>query len=310
MLNYSEKEISIILKNILNTEAFKIKAIGNHELKRHLVYHIYTQEEDLIFKLYYKTNRRCREIAALNLLADSTVNCPRIVKAGTLPTGEEWLLITYIDGQMFDKLRNSIPYENQIKIFTAMGEELGKIHSFKTFNFFGAWDENGNSINNIADYAVGFIKNREADISYVLKQNLPQKALLNKAIEIIRNNYHLVENVATAHLCHNDFNARNVLVNNTDGEWVLSGVIDFEQSYPSYKDNDLLSLYEKYFLYNESLEDAFLNGYGKYCSIGKYFYDTLSYNLLCSAVGICSWAYEQAPDYYEEGIKLIKMFVE
>lgn len=147
---------------ILNRSDFNIVPVGNHHLKRHLVYKINIENErPFIFKLYYKTRRRSREIASLKLLEDSNVKCPKIIKYCNLENGQEWLIMEYIEGVLFDEIITEVPINIKLNLFEQLGEELGKIHSFKTFDFFGEWDENGNSINNITNYYDYFVKNVE-----------------------------------------------------------------------------------------------------------------------------------------------------
>lgn len=307
MLNYTNEQIRIIIGNIFNTKKFNIEPVGNHELKRHLVYLIEFEDKNpLIFKLYYKENRRSREIGGLSILADSEMKCPKIIKQGILKNGKEWLIIEAFEGQPFEKVMKDISHENQLEIFESMGEEMGKMHSAKKFLYFGRLDENGKPLGNIKDYYEKHIKDCDNIVEEINKQELLEKELLLKAIEIMRKNYDLIKKEKEARLCHSDFDGRNVLVKKERDKWILSAVIDFEGCAAGNKDEDMINLYQKYFIHNPKLEKAFFKGYNQYCSVDKDFYEVLDYLLLCTGIGICSWARYQAPDYYREGIKLIK----
>lgn len=54
MLNYSDEQIKEKLNLILNRTDFTIEPMGNHHLKRHLVYRIdFLNEKSLTFKLSF-----------------------------------------------------------------------------------------------------------------------------------------------------------------------------------------------------------------------------------------------------------------
>lgn len=68
-----------------------------------------------------------------------------------------------------------------------------------------------------------------------------------------------LQNTNTFSLCHNDFIPRNILVQQINGEWHISGLIDFEAGYPSDSDSDLTKmLFENY--NNENWRN-FISGY-------------------------------------------------
>jgi fructosamine-3-kinase len=307
MLNYMDEQIKTEIESILETKEFTIKPVGNHHLKRHLVYQIDMKDGvKYIFKLYYRDRRRSREIASLKLLVGSKVKCPRIFKYGNLEEGSEWLITKYIEGYMLDKVIDDIPFDNMLKIFEEMGDELGKLHSFRTFDFFGEWDEEGKSISNIKSYYNHFVQSMEKTIKELLDQNLPDKDLLINAINVIRDNYEKLNIKAVARVIHNDFDGRNILVSKENGAYNLSGVIDFEGSYPGNAEENLVQLYYRYFLNNKDYESAFLRGYEKYLHINSDFNERLYIYLLSFVVGNCSWSYIQAPDYYNDNIKFLK----
>ena len=70
---------------------------------------------------------------------------------------------------------------------------------------------------------------------------MPDKCILINAIEIIRDNYEKFNIKIEARLMHNDFDGRNILVKENSGVYKLSGIIDFEGSYPGNADENLIS---------------------------------------------------------------------
>jgi aminoglycoside phosphotransferase (APT) family kinase protein len=310
LLNYTDEQIKKELEGILERYDFDIKPVGNHSLKRHLVYQIDMKDgEKFIFKLYYRDRRRSREIASLKLLESSEVKCPKIFKYGNLDNGSQWLITQYVEGDLLDKVMGEMSQDNRLTIFEEIGEELGELHSFRTFDFFGEWDEEGKSIKNIKNYYDHFVLGMERTINEVLEQDLPDKHLLINAIKIIRDNYEKLNIKIEARLLHNDFDGRNILVKENGGVYKLSGIIDFECSYPGNAEENLVQLYYRYFLDNKYYENAFFKGYKKYISESSKFIERLNIYMLCFVVGNCSWSYIQATDYYKDNIEFLKKFL-
>lgn len=124
----------------------------------------------------------------------------------------------------------------------------------------------------------------EKVIKELLNQDLPNKDLFINAINIIRDNYEKLNIKAEVKLVHNDFDGRNILVKKDNEVYELSGIIDFEVSYPDTTERNLVQLYYRYFLDNKDYEDAFFKGYGKYLDIDADFNDRLYIYLLCFVV--------------------------
>lgn len=307
---YNDKKVEEIVKALLGRR-FRVMPIGNHELERHLVYKLKDENgTNLILKLYFRKNRWNREVAALKQLSSSGVTCPELIGYGVLEDGTEWLVTEFIDGEAFFKVKNIIDRRNRVIIYRQMGEEIGKMHGFKTFEFFGNWDHNCNSMDCTNNFSAVFIRRAEITIENLLERRLPEYSLYKIAAKKLRDNYGLIDSVKTACLCHNDYDERNVLVNRVDSrEWRLVGVVDFEQSLPWDKDRDIVDLYYALGQEDEELVMAFLSGYNRFSSIGDEFYRKMDFYLLYSGINICSWAYELAPEYYERGIELLEKFV-
>lgn len=309
MLTYTPEEIRHELTDILGTPHFAIRPIGNHELGRHLVYQVLQENrEPLVFKLYCKKNRRLREIASLSLLKATDVKCSRIIQAGVFSDGTEWLLSTFISGIILDRVWDQMNHRQELEMFESLGDELGKIHGAKQFDYFGHWTEAGESVYGFQRYYTEFVRSSEYVFRHVLAQNLPDGVLLIRAIGIIRKHYHLIAGLTESRLTHHDYDGRNILVSQGSGGWQIQGVIDFEQSFPGNPEIDLAGIYARYLMGEARREEAFFRGYEKHMKVDAGFSRRLPYYLLCKGVVICSWTYDQAPDYYAEGIQLIRRF--
>ncbi|MEN1759612.1 phosphotransferase family protein [Anoxynatronum sibiricum] len=309
MLLYQPQEIQRYLQDLLSNQNISIEPIGNHELGRHLVYRVNLPgEAPLVFKLYCKKNRRLREIAALQRLEESQVKCARMKAVGMLADGTEWLLSTFISGIVLDRVWEQMNDEQEQHMFELLGDELGKIHSAATYPFFGHWDENGNSLYKLKHYFSEFVRSSEYVFRHIEAQQLPDWRLLEKAIYMIRRNYSLVSPIRVSRLTHHDYDGRNILVQQEGKQWNITGVLDFEQSFPGNCEIDLAGIYARYLMGATHREDWFLNGYQRHLPVDKDFWRRLPYYLLCKGVVICSWTNHQAPDYYQEGLHLIQRF--
>lgn len=300
-MNYTEKDIENILSMVMVNEKFTITAVGNHSIGRHLVYKIDTGNSKYIFKIYYIKGKRIREINLLKALQNSSVRVPKVIKYGEY-NGHDWMISEYIDGVVLEGIFLNLDKENILSIFKELGESLGKIHSHMVFDYAANWDEKIKA-DNFKNYK---IKKFEERIKEIENQDLPDKNLLFKAVAIIKENYKELFSLTKFRLTHNDFDGRNVLVEEKSGIYRVKAIIDFEQSYPDNCENDLANLYFKYFIENKEYEKFFMDGYSLYMKIDEDFHHKLKYYLMLMAIEHCSWSYEKANDYYSENIEFLK----
>lgn len=303
MLPYTDRAIKDILTTIITDVEFTIIPVGNHDIGRNLVYKVVIDGENrYIFKMYSLAKRRMREIEASELLRKSNVTVPKVVKYGEL-NSHEWILKEYIDGELLEKMYHRLDMDNQLLLFTQMGEELGKMHSSKKFDFIGDWN-NKIKLDKYVDYTISKIEN---SIEEIMNQDLPDIKLLMKGVKILRDNYGFLYNdIKESRLTHGDFDGRNILVTTVNGKYKISAIIDFEACYPENCENDLVNLYFKYFWDNRQYEKAFLKGYNKYMVIQSEFYEKLKLYLISLIIDHCSWSYIRANDYYNSNIDFLK----
>ncbi|MBS4537197.1 aminoglycoside phosphotransferase family protein [Clostridium sp. D2Q-11] len=306
MLNYTEYEIKQILEEEFGKKLV-IQPIGNHELGRHLVYKVNNLfSYPVVLKLFCKDNRINREISSLKLLANSTIKVPKLLYQGTLKEGTEWIIINYLEGKSLHSLYNLLDESEKIDILYSMGEELGKIHNNNTFDFFGNWNRFGDSTEIRKDFKSVFKKRVEITIENLLSQDLPHIKTFNAAISTLRNSYYIFSDVRTSRLCHNDYDGRNILVAKKNDNWIITGVIDFEQSIPWDIDYELS--YIHYRLKDEGVEylKSFIDGYKSIFDYNFKISEKARMYLLYKGIEICSWSYEIDKKYYLRGLKIIK----
>jgi aminoglycoside phosphotransferase (APT) family kinase protein len=304
-----EYEARKMINNIFNKKV-SIKPVGNHDLERHMVYVVTDEEEHrVVFKLYFKKNRWNREVATLKILSNSEMKVPKLLDYG-IEEEKEWIMTEFIEGNTFSKVQEKISTQNQWELFKEMGKELGKIHSLKTFDFFGNWDENGDSLDEGKGYREVFQNRYDMVIKTLFEKKLPHRKLHKKWVKYIEKNIYILEDVKTAVLCHNDYDMRNVMVKKVQNGWHFAGMIDFEQSFPWDKDLDMAYLYDLLSRKGEGYEKAFLKGYEETSKLEDSFYKKMKFYLAYIGLYICSWAYDLAPDHYRNGVRILEGLIE
>lgn len=305
-MRYSQAQVQDIARKLLQDTRAYVTPIGNHELNRHLVYRVDGHTIPVVLKIYYKENRRNREIAAHHYAEAGGVKAPKLLDYGVLESGREWMMYEFVEGTILEDLWPELDDEDLECAFTQIGEQLGKLHRADVFDFFGEWDETGQPNGGTPDFKTCFIRRQESYVETMRQYDLPEEHMLESAIALMRELYVLVDAVQESRLCHRDYDGRNILFVRENGQLCLTGVIDFEQSTPYYAGTDLVNLYRKYFIDSPNLEAAFKKGYEAYMSIDKTFWEIMDYLLLCLGIGICSWSYDDARPHYYEGIRILE----
>ncbi|MEJ6951367.1 aminoglycoside phosphotransferase family protein [Natronospora cellulosivora (SeqCode)] len=309
MIQISLNEIKSRAKSIVGS-VDSIKAIGNHHLKRHLVYKLKCANKNYVLKLYHKKNRWNREVACLKFFADSNILAPEILDYGIFDDGIEWLVYEFIEGKILLDLLDRISLENWNEIYYEMGKQLGLIHGYKNFNFFGSMDEEGNSINNFSKYR-DYFEQRINKVLVDLHTFKHDEPLLIRAAEAkLKSMYKIVDGVNEANLCHNDYDQRNIIAVGYNGKYHLTAVIDFEQCVPDDIDKELIYVYLPLLANNQHWAENFIAGYEEYGEINleRLYFKKDFYNLYKGII-ICAWAKKVDYDYYLKGLEIIKGIV-
>lgn len=302
----SNREVFEQIDNFIGCR-YNFIEIGHHKLGRHFVYLINDEKgRSYVLKIYGKAFRFCNELIGLNLLRNK-VKCPNVLKNGDTFSDSEWMLMSKIDGVILDNIWNELSYKNKALIMEEMGEILGKIHSLYEYDYYGTWEESGTSIINHHFYLEYRKDSDKSIIRNIQKQDLPFKDLLNNSYEKLTQHY---ENICSEHsprLCHHDYSARNVMVKQEGDLWRVSGIIDFEHCYPDDLYIDFTDMYHTVFLDEPNMKEYFFKGYKKHIYIkNSTLENKMYYYLLNKGIFICSWSYSVAPEYYMQGVELLK----
>lgn len=292
------------LKNLIRThfqEEVDLIPIGNHELRRHQVYRLTMHQKEYVFKYYYQTGYVQREIAALKTLQDRFENIPHLIDYGIIDNDREWILMEKLEGTPFFKVQKHLDKETIQSLYHEMGKYLKKLHSV-TFDFYGNWDKDQHSVCTEIDLETSFWNRTLRTVDLIENSELHNQNLLMEGLSLLRKLSSSVLVDTTPVFCHNDYNSRNVLIKKKEGQWKITGILDFEQSIPFEKEFDFVHLKLFDFLHYPHSEDAFFEGYGDHHLDER----KINFFILYQSLKIATWAYYQSPDYYKVAIDEIK----
>lgn len=295
---YSRQEMQAIISNILK-EDVTILPIGNHELRRHLVYRVQTHKGIFVFKYYYQEIYGGREISTLKLLKDTPLLHAPLVDHGTFGSDREWLMMEMLEGMPMDKIMKRLKPDNLVEIYYDMGKALGQLHTCKTFDAFGDLDAHGNFVKKYTNYTDAFMANNLYCYDKIYNLQDPAKDLYLEGIKKVKANLHCLDHVKTSCLTHLDFSPRNIFLEKKDDRRQLSAVLDFELCRPWDKNADFCQLILRDFSGHPDYEKAFYAGYKTCGDLDESFDETLDFYMLNLCLQVCSWAKDVAPDYYK-----------
>ncbi|MTI49084.1 aminoglycoside phosphotransferase family protein [Sporosalibacterium faouarense] len=303
------RRLQSVIEERLNSK-LTYKPIGHHNLGRHFVYLLRDEEDkEYILKVYGKEDRWCKEVVSLNLI-NKKIPCPKVIDKGRLDNGTEWLVLNKLPGVVLESVWKDISLENKKSILEDLGELLATIHDSYRYSYYGPWKDCGPGVVNHINFLEHRKKHDKRIIKDILKQDIPNKEFLVKAYYEMVKYYEVLKSRDKTSMCHHDFSARNTLVVKKKGIWEISGIIDFEHSYPNDPDIDFTDLYQTIFIEEPKFEFYFLQGYTKIRKLSEDFHQKIRYYLFNKGLLICSWAYEKAPDYFNEGMYLLKWLME
>jgi Ser/Thr protein kinase RdoA (MazF antagonist) len=307
---YSRLEMQAIISNILK-EDVTILPIGNHELRRHLVYRVETKKGPFVFKYYYQDIYGGREISALKLLDKSSIPHAPLIDYGVFGSDREWLMMTLLEGMPMDKIMKHMSKENLRDVYFDMGKVLGQIHESQTFQAFGDLSADNSFVKAYNHFGDAFNANNQYCYDKVYNSPSKVQAILITAIKRIEKNMALLDAVKTPQLTHMDYSPRNIFLSKEKEKRVFKAVFDFELCRPWDKNADFSQLILRDFSGHPDFEKSFYEGYETVSSIDDLFYETSDFYTLNLCIQVCSWAEEVAPQYFDLALKtLLKILKE
>lgn len=292
---YKREEMKLLINNILGANC-EVLPIGNHELKRHLVYMVNTDADKYVFKYYYRENACNNEIYTLKLLEDTDLPVAKLIDHGMIGDSNEWILLSFIKGVPFSKHFRSIDEESRKSIFIEMGEILSKIHQIPVEEVLFAGE---------ANYRDALEKSLNGYVSDIkkMKKDVP---IVQIALKYLNESMEIFETAVDGCYCHRDYDGRNVLILRNEEGWSISGVLDFEKSMYWDRSYDFTFMFINHFYEHPEYTKYFVEGYTKNMELPSNINELLKFYMVYDCIKALSWCKDLSPEYFEKCLKIIQ----
>lgn len=296
--------VDVFLQEYFNKKV-SYKATGDILLGRNYTFDLI--DTPYVLKIFGDKDKWGREIASLEFLKNKNINAPQIYDCG-LYKNNYWAIITRLPGVIFQEILPQLSCDEKKDLYYESGQLLGKLHTLTHTSIFGDWDETQQKkfdYSSFYDFETSKNRRRAYRTLELTERDIN---IFKNAIKEMLDLEYCLQNTNTFSLCHNDFIPRNILVQQINGEWHISGLIDFEAGYPSDSDSDLTKmLFENY--NNENWRN-FINGYSSLFPSWRDDEKKRRYYLISLCLEICSWAFNRCEDYYFKAENLLKNLLE
>lgn len=279
--------------------------IGHKELERNNVYLI--PNTDKVLKVYSDKRRWAAEVASLKFFTNKEVLIPQLIDYGIFEDRLCWVIMSRLEGITLLEMSNEIAPSQYKNIIYDMGHLLSNFHQINKINQFGEWDENMNSKRSWLTFADFETEKNRRRGNVLLSQNYPENNLFKLGYSKMVNLEDSLSSVNIFSLCHNDFSDRNILVDRSGNDIKIVGIIDFELCYPSDPESDLTKMVLKNY-FNKDI-NLFISGYRKNLDLSEDFENKHKYYLISLCLEICSWARNNAYDFYKQAVDVLEQLV-
>lgn len=280
--------------------------MGHKDLGRNSVYLI--PHKNQVLKVYGDRRRRwAAEVASLKLLQAKGLPIPKLVDHGVFKEKLYWVVMEKLEGIALSNIVEQAAPEQHKKILYDMGAFLSDFHAACKVNQFGEWDENRNKARNWKTFAAFKIEKNRRSADELLAQNFDEYKLFKAGYSKMLSLEDSLTSVNSFSVCHNDFSDRNVLVEKRGGDIKIVGLIDFELSYPGDPESDVTKMIVKNY-FSKDIE-SFIAGYRKNSNPSANFEEKHRYYLIALCLEICSWAHDNARDFFKQAVDVLEQVV-
>ncbi len=294
MKSIKSKISKIISKNFeVYEHDFNINYIDHSILDRNQIYEFKIKKKDYIIKISFNYNNWKNELKVQEMLKNFDFT-PKAVYKGS-EDNYNYIIMKKINGNPSIKQINKLNKDNREKFIYNLGLVLGKIHSYKEFDFYGSWNENGSKS------LINYRKEKDFNIVRRIRENSIDDKTVEKGIKILENERKNLKN-SRPKLTHKDFSLRNILIDNFGK---LTGVLDFEHSVPEDPSMDICSLYHSSIIDSTYDFDVFKSGYEIINKFPYNFINNKKYYLVNTGLYLCGKFYSEKCEIYSRGLKLI-----
>lgn len=289
-----------VLQRLLGKECIA-EPIAHDALGRNEVY--YLPDKNAILKVYGESSRWEREIAALNLLQGSGLPVPRVLEYGMLDDRLHWVMMSRLAGCTLDRIPGLDTEEDRAQIVKEVGRIHAQLHINSRLGSFGDWDRKGKVISQSSSYREFVTERNRRQARRTISKGYPDTPLFVDAFEKLMTLEHTATQCQQFSLCHHDFGFRNVLVERANDKWLVSGIIDFEMSFPADPESDLAGMLLQTYFTDE--RRWYVDGYQEVRRLSPGFQCKIRYYLIALCLEVCSWSYEREPSYYCQAIDVL-----
>lgn len=142
-----------------------------------------------------------------------------------------YALISYIPGDTLDNVWDDLSNDELLNLFIDLGKMLAKIHSFR-FSGAGYLDEHLTIVQKIDNLGEFYFKEIYSLFTHLKTLHHSELEFVTPLLQIIKKDEEMLRTLSlTNRLVHCDFNPKNIMVNQEDNQWKISGIIDWEFSF-------------------------------------------------------------------------------
>ena len=192
--------------------------------------------------------------AAINRLVRTHTNIPNsgVIAADVSYAHWPWryMISTFIPGDTWMVVRPRLDGPQLREAYRQIGEAVAVLHGIP-FQQFGEVTPDG---------TVPFGAPYLPALAERVRRRVANQRHAELFLSLMRERAVLFADVAEAHLTHEDLNPNNLLFQNTNGQWTLSGILDFESAWAGCCESDLARLE----LWRGMTGDGYWDGY---CSV-------------------------------------------
>ena len=274
-----EDRIKEIINKEFNASIIEINKIT--EGYSHFMYELKIDKEPHAVILRFANNTEedfnlAKEKYVIELLAKHSIPVPKIYAFHHPENKEEgYMIMEKIKGIRLDTIWEALGKEEKLEITKKIGKLLSSIHSIK-FDKFGIIKEKGEIKTDAAFYfrqqgeRIQFspflreylIQNLK-DIARLLSYKHVSPEFISKFMYYIVKNLEIIDYSDKPTLVHGDLMPGHIFVEKKDGNYEITGIIDFEFAMSYSPEWDFIKLHRKGFFDDSELKNALAIGYGK-----------------------------------------------
>ncbi|MGG3470721.1 aminoglycoside 3'-phosphotransferase/choline kinase family protein [Neobacillus pocheonensis] len=239
-----------IIKEILIQEEFSPSDIKRFHYGANIVYSFGGSQ--YVIKLYpkHQNGQFTRELEVLTNLEGKIklVETPRLVNFGSFQ-GWNFLIMTQLKGELLIDIWDQLTNEEKTNLSIDLGKTIKEFHEVPIVG-----------LKNLQIDWKDFIQNQYKNMKTYHQELGVKESLLADLERYVEQKY--INTDPAKKLLTGEYTPFNLLVNKRDGNWKLTGVIDFADCFLGDADYDLLGPILFMFNSNQSLIQHFLESYG------------------------------------------------